>query len=253
MAALAERVIRAPRTPEARWREWLACRTVTLDELLPAQRRFVVIAPHPDDEVLACGGLLALHAERGGDCAVIAVTDGDASHAGCAAWTPPALAAVRREESACGLSRLGVRRESITRLALRDGEVRGSARALRDALRALVHAQDLVVSTWRLDGHPDHDATGAVAAQICTDTGAQFIEAPVWMWHWAAPEDSTVPWSRLHALALPPAAAARKAAALAQHATQLTPRDHSDGTCEGAVLDAAILERAARSAEYFFI
>ena len=45
---------------------------------LPAHsiRPLLVLAPHPDDEVLACGGLLALAASRGVRAHVIVLTDG---------------------------------------------------------------------------------------------------------------------------------------------------------------------------------
>jgi LmbE family N-acetylglucosaminyl deacetylase len=226
---------------------------VTLDRLLHAQQRLVVVAPHPDDEVLACGGLVALHAERGGSCLVIAVTDGEASHEGCNAWTAHTLATTRRDESALGLAQLGLSGGTVARLGLPDGKVRDNAAALVSALRPLLRADDLVITTWRLDGHPDHDATGEAAAEACLVIGARLIEAPVWMWHWAVPRDPRVPWERLRSLALSDAALGRKAAALSAHATQFALREQSNGICEGAVLDTAILQRAARGAEHFFV
>jgi LmbE family N-acetylglucosaminyl deacetylase len=42
--------------------------------LLP--RRVLVVAPHPDDEVLGCGGMIAWHAARGDAVAVLELTDG---------------------------------------------------------------------------------------------------------------------------------------------------------------------------------
>jgi LmbE family N-acetylglucosaminyl deacetylase len=260
MDALADRVIRAPVTAEAHWREWLATRApvLALDDWLHLHERLVVVAPHPDDEVLACGGLLGLHAERGCECAVIAVTDGDASHAGCADWSGPRLAEARRAESERGLAQLGVPSRAITRLGLPDGKVAEHAPQLLDALCSRLRAGDVVVATWRLDGHPDHDATGSAAAQACAAIGARFVEAPVWMWHWARPSDARVPWDRLRALSLSPSAFDRKTAALAEHVTQLTPRrrteaDPAGNRRDGPVLDAGILQRAARRGEYFFV
>jgi LmbE family N-acetylglucosaminyl deacetylase len=40
--------------------------------------RVLVFAPHPDDEVLGCGGALALHARRGDHVRVVVVSDGGA-------------------------------------------------------------------------------------------------------------------------------------------------------------------------------
>jgi LmbE family N-acetylglucosaminyl deacetylase len=58
-------------------------------------RPFVVIAPHPDDESLACGGLLALASCEGVRAAIVVVSDGAGSHPGSRAWPPARLAALR--------------------------------------------------------------------------------------------------------------------------------------------------------------
>ncbi len=42
----------------------------------PKKGRVLVIAPHADDEVLGCGGTLALHAEQGDEIRVVVVFDG---------------------------------------------------------------------------------------------------------------------------------------------------------------------------------
>src|SRR5436189_2426333 len=59
--------------------------------------RLLVLAPHPDDEVIGCGGLIALHAREGRQVHVVIVTDG--AEAGDAT--------VRREESRRGLTIIG--------------------------------------------------------------------------------------------------------------------------------------------------
>ncbi len=239
-------------TAEATWREWLADELkppeLSLEQVLGASQRLVVVSPHPDDEVLACGGVIALHAERGGETAIVAVTDGEASHRDDPTWPPIRLAGARRAERERGLARLGVRADPVLRLGLGDGRVGAGADALESALRELLRPADCVIATWRLDGHPDHDATGAAAARVCAGLGCRLFEAPVWMWHWSAPADARVPWHRLRALPLPSEALARKSAALAEHATQLAPR-----AGQAPVLGPAIVSRAARGAEYFLV
>jgi hypothetical protein len=68
------------------------------------------------------------------------------------------------------------------------------------------------------------------------------------MWHWSSPADARVPWYRLRALPLPSGTLVRKAAALAEHTTQLAERRH-----DSPVLGPAILARAARRNEYFLV
>jgi LmbE family N-acetylglucosaminyl deacetylase len=257
-AAAEDRLIQGEGTPEAVWQSWLAERrppALLVPGCLSIRSRLVVVAPHPDDEILACGGLVALHALKGGRVLVIAVTDGEASHPGSSQWSPVQLAAERRSESAAGLDILGVRGGDPVRLGLPDGGVSAHIPQLGLSIEALLHEDDLVVTTWRLDGHPDHDATGVAAARACGRVGCQLLEAPVWMWHWSRPGDPRVPWERMRAVALPVEAVDRKRRALGAHATQLAPRDGLGGGngSEGAVLEANILERAAREVEYFFV
>jgi len=250
MGAVAERRIAAQGTPEQAWAPLLQRLPVcSLDSLVAADAKLVVVAPHPDDEVLACGGLLHAHAARGGSSMVIAVTDGEASHVANSSWNGAALAARRRQESAQGLQRLGVSNCAVVRLGLPDGRVQQHRDTLCSALMQLLHAKDVVVTTWQLDGHPDHEAVGDAVVLACAHTRARCLQAPVWMWHWSSAQDAGVPWQRMQAFPLTPAARQRKRAALAAHASQLTPRSDTSGP----VLDELIVARAGRPAEYFFI
>ena len=251
----ASRLIQGSGTSEA---VWLADPAVagaapaTLDQLIGAEARLVVIAPHPDDEVLSCGGLMAMHARRGGKALVLAVTDGEASHAGSNHWTPARLAAARQLESANGLRLLTGQASAVLRLGLPDGQVSALQCELASRLQALLFADDVVVVTWRLDGHPDHDAAGEAARSACARVGCKLLEAPVWMWHWSQPGDKRIPWQCLRVLHLPPEVVQAKQAALAAHQSQLQPRDGGEEG-EGAVLGCHIVERAGRHAEYFFV
>ena len=95
--ALEPRRIRDEGTPESVWQTWPgldAIESVPIEKWIHPAMRLVVVAPHPDDEILACGGLMAMHAARGGSTLVVAVTDGEASHAEVPSWRAGRLAAV---------------------------------------------------------------------------------------------------------------------------------------------------------------
>lgn len=275
-------------TNEAQWTDWLRelrPPPLAMGAVLGTARRLVVVCPHPDDDVLACGGLLALHAAKKGACLVVAVTDGEASHQGDPTWTLDQVGQARRLEHQRGLARLGVDvradhatavtalstqwdvaasvgtatempsaatvgdpASALIRLGLPDGQVAAHSSRLEQVLSALLEPEDCVVSTWSLDGHPDHEATGAATARVCRRVQCHLLQAPVWMWHWAVPGDSRVPWHRLYALPLPAEPLALKNAALAEHVSQLAPRGQ-----EPAVLGSAVRARAWRAAEYFFL
>lgn len=246
------RAIGAPRVAAGFWERWLVEEGIArlpAHELVGKWQRLVVVAPHPDDEILACGALLQGHVAGGGSCLVVAVTDGEASHAGSAGHDAAALAAQRRHESAAGLQRLGIPAQAVQRLGLPDGGLQAVAEDLQARLAALVQPGDVVLTTWRLDGHPDHEACGRACAAACQANGASLLEAPVWMWHWAEPWDVQVDWTRLAGVGMDADALARKLHALAAHRSQLTPRS----TTLPPVLDSALLERAGWNTEYFLV
>jgi LmbE family N-acetylglucosaminyl deacetylase len=241
-------------TPETQWRPWLQqhlSRPEPFTHWLPDTARLVVLAPHPDDEVLACGALLALHAARGGESLIVAVTDGEGSHrdADRQDLTETALAQTRCTERAQGLKQLDLTDKQILSLHLPDGGVTRHESELERRIRLLLRPGDVLISPWRSDGHPDHDACGRAAARASAATGRPLWEAPVWMWHWARPNDRRVPWMRMQALAVSDAARASKQAALAAHVSQLTPRS----TTHSPVLGEDIVARTERRAEYFFV
>jgi LmbE family N-acetylglucosaminyl deacetylase len=222
---------------------------LNVSDRLPAGARLVVVAPHPDDEILACGGLVAAHAAQGGQVLTVAVTEGEASHGDAPGFNREALAETRRSERLQGLRQLGLAQPAVLALALDDGKVQAQRDTLLEHLMSLLHRDDVVVSTWEHDGHPDHDSTGWAVRLACTAIGCTFLAAPVWMWHWASPGDTRVPWRRMRAMPLSAHDVSRKQAALAAHQSQLVPRS----TSQGAVLGDAIVQRAAWRTEYFFV
>lgn len=250
-----DRAIAGEGSSEADWQAWPGLQAMGLctpEGLVSPDGRAVIVSPHPDDEVLAFGGLLAMLAERDGRAVkvrVLAVTEGEASHPGSAQWPSAALAQRRGTESREGLRELGLPAEVRYSLGLHDGQVAAQAGLLQARLMPLLRPGDTVFSTWRWDGHPDHEASAQAVAAACARTGCRHVEAPVWMWHWAAPGDARVPWARMQRLALTPGAMARKARAIAAHATQLAVQD----TGAPPVLSATSLQRLMRPFEYFIL
>jgi LmbE family N-acetylglucosaminyl deacetylase len=240
-------------TAERDWQSWpglAALAPLGLDELASPSARVVVVAPHPDDEVLACGGMLALLARDGRRVRVIGVTDGEASHPGSARWTPRLLARRRREERERGLALLGVAapQGELLALGLQDGGVPAAEARLESLLREHIAPGDVVFTTWRHDGHPDHEATGRATVAAAAAQGARCWEMPVWAWHWARPDDPRVPWAGMRRLALDADARGRKGRAIAAHGTQLAT---SPGDDRPPVLPDWALARLLRPFEFF--
>jgi LmbE family N-acetylglucosaminyl deacetylase len=228
-------------TGEQAWRAWPGLWKLPLAGLL-AWPSAVVVAAHPDDEVLGVGGTLALLAAAGARLRVIAVTDGEASHPGAA--DPAALVRRRAQERAAALAILGVGHVEVVRLGFPDtalGRVEGEVvSALREACRGF----EVCLAPWDADAHADHEAAGRAAQQA----SRRVLSYPVWAWHWAVPADRRLPWHRALRVELPPTLAARKRSAIQAFTSQLT--DRAGG--HGPVLPPGIVAHFTRAQEVLF-
>ena len=108
----------------------------------------LVVAPHPDDEIIGCGGAIALHIRRGDAVHVVLVTRGEGGGDGAA----------RVAETRAGGAALGV--TSVTCLDSQDGAIARDA-ALVGRLRELLQrlAPRVVYAPSPFEMHPDHVAT----------------------------------------------------------------------------------------------
>ena len=258
-------------TPAAEWDRWFSGRAPDPEFTVPdGCRHLVVVAPHPDDEILGVGATAARFAAAGVKVTVLAVTDGDASHPDSPTMDPRRLSALRVEESrrACAVMGLG----EPVRLGLPDGRVADHSAALTDAIAGSITGAGavagavavagagavagavgpdvLVLATWRGDGHPDHEASGRAAAAACAATGARLAEYPVWTWHWAGPGDPRVPWSHRRRVVLAAAELDAKRAAVAEFVTQVAPLSDQPG--DEAILPDWILDRLVTAEETVF-
>ena len=186
----------------------------------------LVIAPHPDDESLATGGLIARQSARTA-VHVVAVTDGEASHPG---HHPEELARIRigeQEEALRRLSRGGTA-PTVERLALPDGRVDGHVDELAHHLGRILPRFGVVVAPWVGDHHCDHVAVGRALARALLelDEGSPAIRlhpltvrwSLFWAWHHPPAGFERAP---LAGLALTSGEQNHKAAAIACHGSQL--------------------------------
>ncbi|GGJ86222.1 PIG-L deacetylase family protein [Pseudomonas matsuisoli] len=211
------------------WTDWKSsARISSLSPIEPKQiatlqQRVVIIAPHPGFETVACGGLLQRFSKLGCPILLISLTDGSGSHAGSSLWTPERLSAIRPQESAESLRRLGLplNRLKWIRGGFQDGGLESEQDRLAEFLLRYIQPDDVIFTSWRQDGHTDHETTGMVAGSIAESLGASLYEVPVWAWHWAEPNDARIPWYRLRKLPLSRWTVARKRHAIQAHASQL--------------------------------
>lgn len=226
--------------------------SIDMEELMPAGSRAVIVAPHPDDEVLGCGGLLQMLAARQIPVLLVSVTAGTASNLGSHYWTPQRLSIARPLESAQALRRLGLDQSQYKWLhaGLPDTQVNVFKDDLTSFLLSYLLPNDVVFTTWRDDGHSDHEATAHACLAACEKAQLPLREIPIWAWHWAHPEDARVPWERARKLHLDTWTQARKRHAIQAFASQI----HADPQADlPPVLPACAIERLQQPFELIFV
>jgi LmbE family N-acetylglucosaminyl deacetylase len=122
--------------------------------------KIVIVAPHMDDEALACGGLIAKLPHKDG-VHIIYATDGMKSPAPIFPGRDkisPNLGESRMQESIEAMKSLGVPEQNLHFLGLPEAQLRKHLSSLRhllsDKIRAIAPRQIFV--PFRYDRHPDH-------------------------------------------------------------------------------------------------
>ncbi|MCZ0727374.1 PIG-L deacetylase family protein [Mycolicibacterium iranicum] len=212
-------------------------------------QELVVVGAHPDDETLGFGAAAGLLAASGVRVQIVSASDGGAAFPEYSLLQRYQLERTRRAELQRAACVLGL--PPPISLGLPDGDIALHEQRLTDLLIEILVTKPpgtWCAATWRGDGHPDHEAVGRAAATATAYSGATLIEYPVWMWHWAQPDDIAVPWDRTFAAPSTPAAAERKKLAAQCFESQFVPQSP-----EGQpVLPAYLLPRLLTVGEVVF-
>jgi LmbE family N-acetylglucosaminyl deacetylase len=161
--------------------------------------RVLVLAPHPDDEAIGCGGAICLHRARGDVVRVVFLTSGEKGLPG----VPEDEVRRLREWEAREAGRiLGVERMDFLRLpdqGLSRSMEEGSAR-LTEILHGYVPR--IIYLPHPMEAHPDHQAVlplvRVALARIPFDTAPQLKCFEVWtpLTQVSAPVDVTAVMAR---------------------------------------------------------
>lgn len=154
--------------------------TLVLDVLMSQCRSLVVLAPHPDDEVFGCAGLIQSALASGKRVHVAVATDGEACHAGLTASQQQAMSALRRRETCTAAMCMGLPQTALSFWSLGDGSLHRQGHALNARIDALIDADTCFVAPWSGDGHPDHAALGLAAEQALSKSDGALLRYAVW-------------------------------------------------------------------------
>jgi LmbE family N-acetylglucosaminyl deacetylase len=166
--------------------QWRALPTATLEEVA-GSGTCLVLAPHPDDESLGCGGLIAACCAGGRPPVVAVLTDGSGSHPGSRAYPPERLAAIRKQEVTEAVGHLGMPVERLIFLGEKDTRAPREGAAFERVTRHLaawLTAFDCctIFVPWGHDPHVDHEAAALIGAAAARATNVRLLVYPVCGW-----------------------------------------------------------------------
>ena len=219
--------------------------------------RTLIVAPHPDDESLGCGGAIALLHQFEIEVFALTLSDGTLSHPNSKKYPSPALRDLREREMIDALQILGVEKSHVEFFRLKDRSVPN--REAADFARIVERTTELfevikpetVFVPWRRDPHPDHRAANEIVCAVREKAaGFKIVEYPIWLWELAigedAPRSDEVNVWRLNIAAVH----AQKQLAIAAHKSQVT--DLIDDDQHGFRLTPQILQHFDRDWEVYF-
>ncbi len=142
--------------------------------------KVLVFAPHPDDDVIGCGGSLAKHVSIGNKVTAVYMTSGDA---GSKKYSKDKLAKIRENESREAADIIGI--TNLIFLRNQDGFLCNNEKNINIVINIIKHEKpNLVYIPHIQDGHRDHRTTNQIVRKAVKKAGLptyQKFDRPPWM------------------------------------------------------------------------
>jgi LmbE family N-acetylglucosaminyl deacetylase len=144
----------------------------------PVHKRVLVLAPHPDDEVIGCGATAALLSDDGRQLRTLIATEGE--NLPVPGVLPADVGARRRADALRAAGILGTPPPVF--LGFEDGTLPETVRKLSAAISEHVgeFRPDAIYAPWLLDGHPDHQAVARAVAFASVPATTEIWGYEVW-------------------------------------------------------------------------
>jgi len=205
----------------------------------------LILAPHPGDESLFCGGLIAELCRLGRPPFVMVLDDGSASHPHSSTYSAEHLAHLHERETRAAVRHLGLQPARLLMVGLLDGSPPSAEgpifKAVVRAVAFVMWARDCNVLLAPAPNTPDpaHEATYRIARAVVAETGVGVLFYP-----------GATAMTAEHGQRLDISAHwAAKQAAIAAHATLQSAEGPDAAT--GRLWVPAVLRTAAESYEVF--
>lgn len=141
-----------------------------------SDKKLIIFAPHPDDETLGPGGMLAKRIAEGYAPLIVLVTDGCGlfTHHGISSNpTPQQVADARLDETIKALEILGCDRSAIVSFGIQNGELEQEQERAQQLIENVLREQqpDEIYFTNKHEGHLEHRLTNTLVHAACDKVG----------------------------------------------------------------------------------
>lgn len=153
---------------------------------LEIKDKVLIVAPHPDDEVLGCSGLIQRLLSEGKRVDVAILSGGGKSHAGCCSIEESTLVESRRNLSRRAAKVLGLPLEHLYFLDYPDGSIAFDC-AETEKLKTLIErlSPKAIFIPHKGEGWSDHLAVGEIVKNLIgKDSEIELYEYCVWFWYY---------------------------------------------------------------------
>ncbi|MCB9151218.1 MAG: PIG-L family deacetylase [Caldilineaceae bacterium] len=145
---------------------------------MSAKQPILIVAPHPDDETLGCGGLLGIKSKAGEDVHIAVLSDGSMLFAALfgtgTSPSPQEVSALRKKETERTVSFLGGNSNYLHYFDFLDGTLSKQVDAVSDRLASLIDELQPaeIYAPDPYEEHPDHAAANMIAKAALKKSGS---------------------------------------------------------------------------------
>ena len=154
----------------------------------------IIFAPHEDDELLGCSGIIARRIKQGGQVIIIYLTDGRYSRRS-PMIAPDTLAEIRKREAINAAVALGMNVSNLFFLEFQDRHLTQFQDAAKDKISQIlkIYNPTEIFLPYRKDDNLDHTTTFNIVISCLLDLNlnAVVFEYPIWinkLWFWQIKE-----------------------------------------------------------------
>lgn len=161
----------------------------------------LIVAPHPDDEIIGCSGLMQSLLKAKKEVYVVILTGGEGAHKGCCALSAVDLISTRRNLAVTINTKIGIKRKHLFFLDYEDGNVHYDCQETKKLAGVIKKVQPSVIFIpHNREGWNDHLQAGNIIRRLLEqDINTQLYEYCVWFWYYNIWK---IDWKRAYLLSM---------------------------------------------------